>query len=92
MYKIVSLSRIEIPMRPFNDSYILAVVENDKGKRAFVQTNKKYGNKLKIGAKGNIKNKVIMGKVIKEFFPKIATFARLRYFSRLALNFMNGSR
>jgi len=67
MWKLISYSKVKIPLRPYLSNYVIGVVENEQGKRLIVQVDKKI-NKIKVGQIGIVENTVGPKGEIKAFY------------------------
>ena len=68
-WRIVSFSEISMPAPPYTSSYLLALVENEIGKRIMTQINKKYKHRVTLGESGEIIEQESLNGKITFFIP-----------------------
>lgn len=68
-WKIVSFSKLGMPLPPRKSGYGIGVIENAKKERLMVQIDKKYYDYLKIGAQGRIERIESANGTINSFIP-----------------------
>ncbi len=71
VWKLINYTEIYMPPTPFKKTYILGIVENEKGERRVVRIDGKYFGRLKIGVEGECFEEWSVFGSIPMFEPKI---------------------
>lgn len=67
--KLISFSKLSMPLPPRKGTYGIGIIENAQGKRQMVQINKKYFGYLKIGLRGKVEKSEGLDGEINIFTP-----------------------
>lgn len=71
MWRLISYSNLKIPLKPYQSSYSIGIVENENGNRKITQINKRYADRLSIGIKGNMESLDGINGNINIFVPEL---------------------
>ncbi len=71
VWRLISYTELYAPTEPYKSTYIIGIVENERGERRIVRIDRKYFGKLRIGVEGEVEERWSVFGNIPYFNPKI---------------------